>query len=142
MVLKLVGTSNEEGMLLERFRAMWPDGKASDLQSILTLKGISKNEQIKLLEAYGILPPPAPTSTSTNTNTYTNNNNPLLARPSRGQEGEAGEAGGGPSASISSSATSAYGQMSHAANAANESMKNISKQLKTAAATATAGKWA
>jgi len=141
MVLKLVGTSNEEGMLLERFRAMWPDGKASDLQSILTLKGISKNEQIKLLEAYGILPPPAPTSTSTNTNTYTTNN-PLLARSSRGQEGEAGEAGGGPSASISSSATSAYGQMSYAANAANESMKNISKQLKTAAATATAGKLA
>jgi len=50
-VLKLVGTSEE--MLVERFRIMWPEGQAADLVSIMTLKGIKKQEQQNMLDACG-----------------------------------------------------------------------------------------
>ena len=53
-VLKLVGTPEEQGMLLERFRIMWPEGKATDLQSIMQLKGLSRTVQISMLEAFGL----------------------------------------------------------------------------------------
>lgn len=67
-VLKLVGTPEE--MLVERFRIMWPEGQASDLQSIMTLKGIKKQDQQPILQATGFSlststsSAPAATSTS------------------------------------------------------------------------------
>jgi len=53
-VLKLVGTPDEQGMLLERFRLMWPDGKAGDLQAVMQLKGMTRQHQVALLEAFGL----------------------------------------------------------------------------------------
>jgi hypothetical protein len=50
-VLKLVGTP--EGTLVERFKIMWPDGTAADLQSLMQLKGMKKSDQQSLLEALG-----------------------------------------------------------------------------------------
>ncbi|CAM9907786.1 unnamed protein product [Scytosiphon promiscuus] len=48
MVLKLVGTP--QAMLVERFQIMWPDGSSSDLQAIMTLKGMRKADQQVILE--------------------------------------------------------------------------------------------
>ncbi len=53
-ILKLIGTPDEQGMLLERFRIMWPDGKAADLQAVMQLKGVSRQNQVSLLEAFGL----------------------------------------------------------------------------------------
>lgn len=53
-ILKLVGTPDEQGMLLERFRIMWPDGKAGDLQAVMQLKGMNRQYQVSLLEAFGL----------------------------------------------------------------------------------------
>ena len=50
-ILKLVQAPDEQGMLLERFCIMWPDGKASDLQLVMQLKGISKTMQTSILES-------------------------------------------------------------------------------------------
>ena len=50
-VLKLVGTP--EGTLVERFKIMWPEGTAADLQSLMQLKGMKKGDQQALLEALG-----------------------------------------------------------------------------------------
>ncbi|CAM9322492.1 unnamed protein product [Hapterophycus canaliculatus] len=63
MVLKLVGTPH--AMLVERFQIMWPDGSASDLQAIMTLKGMRKADQQVILEgSFGIDGvPPATTTT-------------------------------------------------------------------------------
>jgi len=52
MILKLVGTPEE--MLLERFQMLYNNGTASDLQAIMSLKGMRKNEQTQLLEAFGL----------------------------------------------------------------------------------------
>ena len=52
MVLKLVGTP--DGMLVERFQIMWPDGVAQDLVSIMQLKGMRKSEQQAALDALGL----------------------------------------------------------------------------------------
>ncbi|CAM9504315.1 unnamed protein product, partial [Phaeothamnion confervicola] len=51
MVLKLVGTP--ENMLVERFRIMWPDGGAGDLQAVMALKGTRKAEQQTIMETLG-----------------------------------------------------------------------------------------
>lgn len=39
-ILKLVATPEE--LLVERFRVMWPEGQAGDLQLLMSLKGIFK----------------------------------------------------------------------------------------------------
>lgn len=52
VILKLVGTP--EDMLLERFKIMWPDGQASDLQMLMGLKGTKRNDQQALLEMLGL----------------------------------------------------------------------------------------
>ncbi|CAM9566172.1 unnamed protein product [Discosporangium mesarthrocarpum] len=52
MVLKLVGTP--QSMLVERFQIMWPDGGASDLQAIMTLKGMRKVDQQVVLDTLGM----------------------------------------------------------------------------------------
>ena len=53
MILKLVGTPSE--MLLERFTLMWPEGTAADLQSIMSLQGLRKQEQQSYLETFGLV---------------------------------------------------------------------------------------
>lgn len=45
VVLKLVGTPEDEAMLVERFRIMWPEGKASDLERIMALKGVGNKSR-------------------------------------------------------------------------------------------------
>ncbi|CAM9703482.1 unnamed protein product [Laminaria digitata] len=52
MVLKLVGTPH--AMLVERFQIMWPDGGATDLQAIMTLKGMRKADQQMILDTLGM----------------------------------------------------------------------------------------
>ena len=50
-VLKLVATP--VGMLVEHFRMMWPEGGTKELQIVMALKGMKKNEQITVLETFG-----------------------------------------------------------------------------------------
>ena len=51
MVLKLIATPEE--MLLERFKIMWPEGQSLDLQTIMNLKDMKRQEQQRCLEAFG-----------------------------------------------------------------------------------------
>ena len=51
MVLKLIATPEE--MLLERFKIMWPDGQSLDLQTIMNLKDMKRQDQQKYLETFG-----------------------------------------------------------------------------------------
>lgn len=51
-ILKLVGTP--EDMLVERFRAMWPDGQAADLQMLMSMKGMRRQDQQSFLETLGL----------------------------------------------------------------------------------------
>ena len=51
-ILKLISTPEE--LLLERFKIMWPEGQASDLQIVMNLKDMKKSEQQKFLESLGI----------------------------------------------------------------------------------------
>ena len=55
VVLKLVGTPEDEAMLVERFRIMWPDGKASDLEKIMNLKGVGNKSKQSILESFDII---------------------------------------------------------------------------------------
>lgn len=50
-VLKLVGTPVV--MLVERFRIMWPDGGMKELQTVMALKGMKRQEQATVLETFG-----------------------------------------------------------------------------------------
>ena len=52
MLLKLIGTPDD--MLIDRFKIMWPDGRASDLQMVMALKGTKKQDQQAILEALGL----------------------------------------------------------------------------------------
>jgi len=52
VVLKLIGTPEE--MLLERFKIMWPEGTAADLQNIMSLQGLGRQSQQQLLESFGL----------------------------------------------------------------------------------------
>ena len=54
VVLKLVGTPEDEAILVERFRIMWPEGKASDLEKIMNLKGIGNKSKQSILESFDI----------------------------------------------------------------------------------------
>mmetsp|Transcript_6722 Transcript_6722/g.8843 ORF Transcript_6722/g.8843 Transcript_6722/m.8843 type:complete len:874 (+) Transcript_6722:83-2704(+) len=51
VLVKLVGTPAE--LLVERFRIMWPDGTPEELQAIMSLKGLKKNEQQVIFETLG-----------------------------------------------------------------------------------------
>lgn len=55
IVLKLVATPEE--MLIERFKIMWPDGSSQDLQSIMALKDMKRQDQQRVLEAFGLSNP-------------------------------------------------------------------------------------
>jgi hypothetical protein len=50
-ILKLVGTP--EGTFVERFKIMWPEGTAADLQALMQLKGMKKSDQQAMLDALG-----------------------------------------------------------------------------------------
>ena len=50
-MLKLIATPEE--MLLERFKIMWPEGQTVDLQGVMSLKDMKRQEQQKLLELFG-----------------------------------------------------------------------------------------
>jgi hypothetical protein len=53
-LLKLVGTPNT--MLIDVFRVQWPGGSALDLQTVMNLKGLKRNEQAAMLEGIGLDP--------------------------------------------------------------------------------------
>jgi vacuolar protein sorting-associated protein 53 len=53
-LLKLVGTPLD--LVVDNFRAAWVGGTAADLQSVLSLKGLKRNEQAVILEQYGMSP--------------------------------------------------------------------------------------
>ena len=50
--MKLVGTPEDEAMLVERFRIMWPEGNASDLEKIMSLKGVGNKSRQTILESF------------------------------------------------------------------------------------------
>jgi len=54
ILLKLVGTPAD--LLIDVFRVQWPDGSAFDLQSVMNLKGMKRNEQAAMLEKIGVDP--------------------------------------------------------------------------------------
>lgn len=51
-MLKLVGTPDD--MLVENFKVQWPDGSSSELATIMSLKGMKRNEQVGFLEKLGL----------------------------------------------------------------------------------------
>ena len=50
MILKLLGTPEE--MLVDRFKAVWPEGSPNDLLTLMAIKGMKKPEQQTLLESF------------------------------------------------------------------------------------------
>lgn len=53
-ILKLVGTPNE--LLIENFKVQCSQGTAADLQTVMSLKGMKRNEQVAMLEKFGMDP--------------------------------------------------------------------------------------
>jgi hypothetical protein len=55
IILKLIGTPEE--FLVDRFKIMWPEGTANDLQMIMSLSGVSRVHQQQYLESFGVSNP-------------------------------------------------------------------------------------
>ena len=53
-MLKLIGTPPE--LLIDVFKVQWNSGSAFDLQTIMNLKGMKRNEQAAMLEKFGVDP--------------------------------------------------------------------------------------
>lgn len=53
-LLKLIGTPSD--LLIDVFKVQWNSGSAFDLQTIMNLKGMKRNEQAAMLEKFGIDP--------------------------------------------------------------------------------------
>lgn len=53
-LLKLVGTPTE--LLIDNFKVQWVGGKSADLQNVMQLKGLKRNEQAAMLEKFGLDP--------------------------------------------------------------------------------------
>lgn len=53
-LLKLVGTPTS--MLIEVFKSQWPSGTALDLQTVMSMKGLKRQEQAQMLEQIGLDP--------------------------------------------------------------------------------------
>ena len=53
-LLKLVGTPAE--LLIDVFKVQWSGGSALDLQIVMNLKGMKRNEQSQMLEKFGLDP--------------------------------------------------------------------------------------
>jgi hypothetical protein len=54
ILLKLVGTPSE--LLIDVFKAQWSGGSALDLQTVMNLKGMKRQEQTTMLEKFGVDP--------------------------------------------------------------------------------------
>jgi vacuolar protein sorting-associated protein 53 len=54
VLLKLTGTPI--ALLIDVFRDQWPGGTASDLQTVLSLKGLKRSDQATMLEKFGLDP--------------------------------------------------------------------------------------
>lgn len=54
ILLKLVGTPSD--LLIDNFKVQWQGGSAMDLQTIMNLKGIKRNDQATLFEKFGVDP--------------------------------------------------------------------------------------
>ncbi len=133
MVLKLVGTP--EDVLLERFRIMWPDGAATDLQLLMALKGTKKPDQQVILEMFGL----SEKSGSSGKNV---GNAGAFAQMTGGHVNSpaAGSSGSGANASSGYSAASAAASASAAAMAS--SMKSLTQDLSSTARNAVGNlKW-
>ena len=50
--VQFVGTPEDEAMLVERFRIMWPEGNASDLEKIMSLKGVGNKSRQTIPESF------------------------------------------------------------------------------------------
>ena len=60
-ILKLIGLPDD--ILVDRFRIMWPDGNANDLQAVLSLRGLKKpDQQQPYFDQFNSLNPPPPVS--------------------------------------------------------------------------------
>lgn len=56
-ILKLIGLPDD--ILVDRFRVMWPDGNANDLQAVLSLRGLKKQDQLQpYFDQFNALNPP------------------------------------------------------------------------------------
>jgi len=53
-ILKLVGTPND--LLIENFKVQWSGGTTTDMQVVMNLKGMKRNEQVVMLEKFGYDP--------------------------------------------------------------------------------------
>ena len=53
-LLKVTGTPTN--MLIDVFKVQWPGGSALDLQTVMSLKGMKRNEQAAMLEKFGLDP--------------------------------------------------------------------------------------
>lgn len=54
ILLKLTGTPT--ALLIDVFRDQWPGGTASDLQTVMSLKGMKRSDQAAMLEKFGLDP--------------------------------------------------------------------------------------
>jgi hypothetical protein len=53
-LLKLVGTPID--LLIDNFRVQWANGKPIDLQIVMNMKGLKRQEQVGMLEKFGVDP--------------------------------------------------------------------------------------
>jgi len=54
LLLKMTGTP--VNLLIDVFKDQWPGGSALDLQQVMSLKGLKRNEQAAMLERFGLDP--------------------------------------------------------------------------------------
>lgn len=54
LLLKMTGTPIN--LLIDVFKDQWPGGTASDLQQVMSLKGLKRNDQAAMLERFGLDP--------------------------------------------------------------------------------------
>ena len=54
ILLKLIGTPSD--LLVDVFKVQWQGGSALDLQTVMTLKGMKRNDQVAILEKFGVDP--------------------------------------------------------------------------------------
>jgi vacuolar protein sorting-associated protein 53 len=54
LLLKMTGTPIN--LLIDVFKDQWPGGTATDLQQVMSLKGLKRNEQAAMLEKFGLDP--------------------------------------------------------------------------------------
>lgn len=68
-ILKLLGLPDD--ILVDRFRAMWPEGTLNDLQTILSLRGLKKlDQQQPYFDQFNALSPQSSQSQAIRTDTF------------------------------------------------------------------------